>query len=104
MNNIILEIEGLTRRFGTQIAVDALTLSFNAGEIFGLLGSNGAGKTTAIKMLTTLLPPSLGDARVAGFAIGDQAVNVRRSIGCVPHPASNYWRGHNETFEYIVTR
>ena len=75
MNNIILEIEGLTRRFGTLIAADALTLSVNAGEIFGLLGSKCAGKTTTIKMLTTLLPPSSGDARMASFAIRNQVVS-----------------------------
>ncbi|TYQ25239.1 ATP-binding cassette domain-containing protein [Pseudanabaena sp. UWO310] len=60
MNNVVLEIKKLTRCFGTFTAVDALTLSVNTGEIFGLLGSNGAGKTTAIKMLTTLLPSSSG--------------------------------------------
>ncbi len=54
MVEVVLEIKNLTRRFGNFTAVDALTLSVNAGEIFGLLGSNGAGKTTTIKMLTTL--------------------------------------------------
>jgi ABC-2 type transport system ATP-binding protein len=88
MSHAILEIKMLTRRFGMLTAVDALTLSVNAGEIFGLLGSNGAGKTTTIKMLTTLLPSSSGDARVAGFAISNQAVNVRRSIGYVPQAVS----------------
>src|ERR1019366_6859557 len=58
MSDIVLEIKGLTRRFGAFTAVDAVSLSVNAGEVFGLLGSNGAGKTTTIKMLTTLLPPS----------------------------------------------
>ena len=77
----VLEIECLTRRFGAFTAVDALTLTVNAGEVFGLLGSNGAGKTTTIKMLTTLLPPSSGEARVAGFSITTQAVSVRRAIG-----------------------
>ncbi len=88
MNNVVLEIKKLTRRFGTFTAVDALTLSVNTGEIFGLLGSNGAGKTTAIKMLTTLLPPSSGEARVAGFSITSQSVSVRRSIGYVPQGVS----------------
>jgi ABC-2 type transport system ATP-binding protein len=88
MSHIILELKALTRRFGALTAVDALTLSVNAGEIFGLLGSNGAGKTTTIKMLTTLLPPSSGDASVAGFAITNQAVKVRRSIGYVPQAVS----------------
>jgi ABC-2 type transport system ATP-binding protein len=80
MAEVVLEIKNLTRRFGTFTAVDALTLSVNAGEVFGLLGSNGAGKTTTIKMLTTLLPPTAGEARVAGFSITTQAVGVRRAI------------------------
>jgi ABC-2 type transport system ATP-binding protein len=88
MSEIVLEIKNLTRRFGAFTAVDALTLSVNAGEVFGLLGSNGAGKTTTIKMLTTLLPPSSGGARVAGFSITNQAVNVRRAIGYVPQAVS----------------
>jgi ABC-2 type transport system ATP-binding protein len=88
VSTVILETKTLTRRFGAVIAVDALTLSVNASEIFGLLGSNGAGKTTAIKMLTTLLPPSSGEARVAGFSIITQAVGVRRAIGYVPQAVS----------------
>jgi ABC-2 type transport system ATP-binding protein len=88
MSDIVLDLEKLSRRFGKFTAVDALTLSVNAGEVFGLLGSNGAGKTTTIKMLTTLLPPSSGEARVAGFSITNQAVDVRRSIGYVPQAVS----------------
>src|ERR1035437_4605027 len=88
MSDTVLDIQTLTRRFGTFTAVDAVTLSVNAGEVFGLLGSNGAGKTTTIKMLTTLLPPSSGEARVAGFSITTQAVDVRRAIGYVPQAVS----------------
>jgi ABC-2 type transport system ATP-binding protein len=88
MSDIVLDLEKLSRRFGKFTAVDALTLSVNAGEVFGLLGSNGAGKTTTIKMLTTLLPPSSGEARVAGFSITTQAVGVRRAIGYVPQAVS----------------
>ncbi len=84
----ILETVSLTRRFGTLTAVDALTVSVNAGEVFGLLGPNGAGKTTAIKMLTTLLPPTSGQALVAGFDITRQAASVRRMIGYVPQALS----------------
>jgi ABC-2 type transport system ATP-binding protein len=84
----ILETEELTRRFGTLTAVDALTISVDAGEVFGLLGPNGAGKTTAIKMLTTLLAPTSGKARVAGFDIIRQAASVRRMIGYVPQALS----------------
>jgi ABC-2 type transport system ATP-binding protein len=81
---VMLQTEALTRRFGTLTAVDALTLSIDAGEVFGLLGPNGAGKSTVIKMLTTLLPPTAGTARVAGFDIVRQATEVRRVIGYVP--------------------
>jgi len=88
MSSIVLDIRSLSRRFGALAAVDALTLSVNAGEIFGLLGSNGAGKTTTIKMLTTLLQPSSGEATVAGFSIIHQAVDVRRAIGYVPQAVS----------------
>jgi len=88
MSEVILQINNLTRRFGAFSAVDALTLTVNAGEIFGLLGSNGAGKTTTIKMLTTLLPPSSGEAYVTGFSITTQSVGARRSIGYVPQAVS----------------
>jgi ABC-2 type transport system ATP-binding protein len=84
----ILETQALTRRFGALTAVDALTISVDAGEVFGLLGPNGAGKTTVIKMLTTLLPPTSGTARVAGFDITHQAARVRRVIGYVPQALS----------------
>jgi len=88
VSDLVLEIKGLSRRFGSFVAVHDLTLSVRAGEVFGLLGSNGAGKTTTIKMLTTLLPPSSGEARVAGFSITTQPVDVRRAIGYVPQAIS----------------
>jgi ABC-2 type transport system ATP-binding protein len=84
----VVEIEKLTRRFGKFTAVDSLSLVANAGEVFGLLGSNGAGKSTTIKMLTTLLLPSSGEARVGGFSISTQPVEVRRAIGYVPQAVS----------------
>jgi ABC-2 type transport system ATP-binding protein len=84
----IIEINGLTRRFGDLTAVDGLNLSIEAGEIFGLLGPNGAGKTTVIKMLTTLLPPSAGTARVADFDIQRQPARVRENIAYVPQLVS----------------
>jgi ABC-2 type transport system ATP-binding protein len=84
----VVEIEKLSRRFGTFMTVDSLTLVANAGEVFGLLGSNGAGKSTTIKMLTTLLPPSSGEARVGGYSITTQPVEVRRAIGYVPQAVS----------------
>jgi ABC-2 type transport system ATP-binding protein len=80
----MLETCDLTRRFGSLVAVAGLSLEVEAGRIFGLLGSNGAGKTTVIKMLTTLLPPTSGTATVAGFDIARDAARVRRVIGYVP--------------------
>ena len=84
----ILELEGLTRRFSTLVAVNDLSLSIEQGEMFALLGPNGAGKSTTIKMLTTLLPPSAGSARVDGLDIVRHPGAVRRIIGYVPQMLS----------------
>ncbi|MGH2407907.1 MAG: ABC transporter ATP-binding protein [Candidatus Limnocylindrales bacterium] len=78
-----IQTRALTRRFDKVLAVDHLDLTVD-DEVFGLLGPNGAGKTTTIKMLITLLPPTSGDAHVAGFDIARQAGSVRRRIGYVP--------------------
>jgi len=85
---IILNTKGLTRRFGSLTAVNHLSFSVNAGEVFGLLGPNAAGKSTLIKMLVTLLPASSGTAEIAGFDISRQAASVRRIIGYVPQELS----------------
>ncbi|GAB6140571.1 ATP-binding cassette domain-containing protein [Methylosoma difficile] len=74
----------LTRQFGHLIAVDHIELTVPYKSIFGLLGTNGAGKSTMIKMLTTLLPPTSGTAEVGGFDIIKSPAKVRRHIGYVP--------------------
>ncbi len=84
----VIEIDHLTRRFGSLTAVDSLTLSVKAGEVFALLGANGAGKTVTLKMLTTLLPPTAGTARIAGYDIRRRPAEVRRRIGYVPQLVS----------------
>ena len=66
-----VQVKDLTRRFGDFIAVDRVTFDVARGEIFGFLGPNGAGKTTTIKMLTGLIRPSSGSARVAGFDVAN---------------------------------
>src|SRR3982074_2249120 len=71
----------LTRTFGRFVAVDHITFDVHAGEVFGFLGAHGAGKTTAIRMLTGLLAPSAGAARVAGHDISRDSEAVKRSIG-----------------------
>ncbi|BAY36556.1 ABC transporter-related protein [Nostoc sp. NIES-2111] len=85
---VILETQGLTRRFGKVTAVNDLSISVKQGEVFGLLGPNGAGKSTVIKMLTTLLPVSAGKANLAGYDVTHQATPVRRILGYVPQALS----------------
>jgi len=79
----MIEIEGLSRKFGKLIAVDNVSFQVSKGEIFGFLGPNGAGKTTMINMLCTLLKPTSGTASVNGYDVMKQRRQVQRSIGLV---------------------
>jgi ABC-2 type transport system ATP-binding protein len=84
-----IEIDGLVREFKGGIrAVDGIELSVEPGEIYGFLGPNGAGKSTTVLMLTTLLPPTAGTARVAGFDIVRQGPQVRATIGAALQEAA----------------
>jgi len=83
-NKYAIELKNLTKRFGSLTAVDRLGLDVDWGEIFGLLGPNGAGKTTTINMLSTLLYPTEGHAKVAGYDVVKNADEVRRIIGLCP--------------------
>jgi ABC-2 type transport system ATP-binding protein len=85
-----IETRDLTRRFGDFTAVDRISISVAQGEVFGFLGANGAGKTTAIRILIGLLAPSDGSARVAGFDLRTQAEQVRRRIGYMSQRFSLY--------------
>jgi ABC-2 type transport system ATP-binding protein len=76
-----IEAEGLVRKFGSLTAVDGVDLVIEPGEVFGFLGPNGAGKTTLVRMLVTLLKPTAGRARVAGFDVVSEPGRVRRAIG-----------------------
>src|ERR1700730_5523754 len=78
-----VEVEHLVRRFGGLTAVDGVSFAVDAGELFGFLGPNGAGKTTTISILCTLLRPTAGAARVAGYDVVTQRAQVRSSIGLV---------------------
>ena len=80
----------LTRTFGTFVAVDHITFDVKPGEVFGFLGANGAGKTTAIRMLTGLLAPSGGTARVAGHDVYRESEAIKRSIGYMSQRFSLY--------------
>src|SRR5712691_10034525 len=84
----IVEVRNLVKRFGDHTAVNNISFEVARGEVFGLLGPNGEGKSTTIKMMITLLAPMSGSARVAGFDIIHQKADVRRSIGYVPQALS----------------
>ena len=90
MSEPVIHTDKLTKRFGDFVAVDALSLTISGGEIFGFLGANGAGKTTAIRMLTGLLAPTSGKATVAGFDLYTGAEGVKRNIGYMSQRFSLY--------------
>ncbi len=80
----IIEIQGLSKKYGDLTALNDLSLTINEGEVFGFIGPNGAGKTTTMRILTTLLKPSGGKAWVAGDSVIDNPRAVRRNIGYMP--------------------
>ncbi len=86
----VIEVEGLTKRFGDFTAVDHISFSVHSGEIFGFLGANGAGKTTAMRMLCGLSKPTSGTGTVAGFDITTQSELVKRHIGYMSQKFSLY--------------
>ncbi len=85
-----IEVRGLTRRFGAFTAVDDISFDVRRGEIFGFLGSNGAGKSTTIRMLCGLLRPSAGDARVGGVDVARDPEGVKQRIGYMSQRFSLY--------------
>jgi ABC-2 type transport system ATP-binding protein len=89
-NGLAIEARDLERRFGGFVAVDRITFDVRDGEVFGFLGANGAGKTTAIRMLTGLLAPSGGQARVAGHDVYTESETIKRQIGYMSQRFSLY--------------
>ncbi len=87
---VAIEAEGLTKRFGDFVAVDRVSFQIRRGEIFGFLGSNGCGKTTTMKMLTGLLPPSEGRARLFGREVNAHDMATRRRVGYMSQTFSLY--------------
>lgn len=88
----MIDTKGLTKRFGDVLAVDGLDMEVRPGEIFGFLGPNGAGKTTTIRMLSALISPTSGKAKVAGYEVGREDNEIRRNVGILTESPGLYDR------------
>lgn len=88
--NAVISTKNLTKKFGDFTAVDNISLEVYKGEIFGFLGANGAGKTTAMRMLCGLSSPSSGEANIAGFDVYDETEKIKSSIGYMSQKFSLY--------------
>ena len=86
----MIEVEGLTKRYGDVLAVDAVSFTVERGEVVGFLGPNGAGKTTTMRMLTGFVPPTDGSATIAGHDIFEDPLAARRAIGYLPETPPLY--------------
>src|SRR5512138_239899 len=86
----ILEVRDLVKKYGDFTAVKGISFTIQEGEIFSLLGPNGAGKTTTISMLSTLYPPTSGDALIGGHSITKEPMAVKQVIGVVPQELALY--------------
>ncbi len=89
-NSVAIEARGLGKKFGNVTAVDGLTLSIAPGEIFGLVGPDGAGKTTTMRLLTGVMQPTAGSATVLGIDVSQDPEAIRPRIGYVPQSSSLY--------------
>src|SRR6478736_6608064 len=90
MKEAVIKTEKLTKRFGDFIAANEISFEVGKGEIFGFLGANGAGKTTAMRMLCGLSTPSSGNAVIAGFDVYTQAEQIKKNIGYMSQKFSLY--------------
>src|SRR5512136_1570005 len=86
----MIEVEGLTKDYGSRRAINNLTFQAESGEILGFLGPNGAGKTTTMRILSGYMPPTMGVARVAGYDVVDQSLEVRKRVGYLPETVPLY--------------
>ncbi len=86
----LIEIEKLTKRFGSFTAVDEVSFTVDRGEVLGFLGPNGAGKSTTMRMLAGFMPPTAGTARICGADVVENSVEAKRSLGFLPEGAPTY--------------
>src|SRR5580765_1368766 len=95
----MIKVQGLTKRYARNVAVDHLSFEVEKGQIVGFLGPNGAGKTTTMRMLTCFMPPTEGTAEVAGFDVRENPMEVKRRIGYLPETPPVY--PEMEVIEYL---
>jgi ABC-2 type transport system ATP-binding protein len=100
----LIEVQDLTKSYGSVVAVDHISFTVNKGEILGFLGPNGAGKTTTMRMLTGFMPATSGTARIAGFDVTTDSLDVRRHIGYLPEAPPVYPDMTVETYLDFVAR
>src|SRR5947208_10764760 len=96
----MIKVEGLTKRYARNVAVDNISFEVERGGIVGFLGPNGAGKTTTMRVLTCFLPPTTGSASVAGFDVLEQPLEVKKRIGYLPETPPLY--PEMEVQEYLT--
>src|SRR6185295_11897268 len=95
----MIKVEGLTKRYARNVAVDHISFEVEKGQIVGFLGPNVAGKTTTMRMLTCFMPPTDGSAEVAGFDVRKDPMEVKRHIGYLPESPPVY--PEMEVVEYL---
>jgi ABC-2 type transport system ATP-binding protein len=102
-SDAVIDIRGITKRFGSTVAVDDVSFRVHRGEVLGFLGPNAAGKTTTMRILTCYLAPDEGTASVAGYDIRDHSLEVRRRLGYLPESAPLYLdMGVVEHLEFVA--
>ena len=100
----MIEVQDLTKAYGSVTAVDHVSFTVNKGEILGFLGPNGAGKTTTMRILTGFMPATSGTARIAGFDVFTDSIEVRRHIGYLPEAPPVYTEMSVESYLDFVAR
>lgn len=100
----MIEVSGLTKIYGQRMAIEDLNFTVKKGEIVGFLGPNGAGKSTTMKILTGFMPATLGTAKVAGFDVFDDPIQVKKNVGYLPESPPVYFEMVVEDYLHYVAK
>src|SRR5437660_2604894 len=100
----MIRVQNLSKSFGPKVAVNGVSFTVERGEILGFLGPNGAGKTTTMRILTGYLPATSGSAKIAGYDVFEQSMEVRRRIGYLPESPPLYPEMSVHTYLEFVAR